>query len=63
MAELKCADCLDEECDFIATGATDDEIARRMTDHVRGHHAYATEGRSMEEQRAQVRSWIQTFAR
>jgi predicted small metal-binding protein len=63
MAELKCSDCLDPECDFIAVGATDDEITRHMMDHVRGHHVQATEGRSIEAQRAQVRSWMQTFAR
>jgi predicted small metal-binding protein len=63
VAELRCSDCLDPECDFIATGATDDEISRHMLDHIRGHHVQVTEGRSMNEQRAQVRSWIQTLAR
>lgn len=63
MPELKCSDCLDPDCDFIATGATDDEIVRHMSSHIRGHHANLVEGRSMDEQRAQVRSWIQTFAR
>jgi predicted small metal-binding protein len=61
--ELPCCDCLDPQCDFVAIGATDDEVTRHMLDHLRGHHTGVIEGRSIDEQRAQVRSWIQTFAR